>query len=163
MSSDNCPVYSSFFGVMGATAAIVFSAFGAAYGTAKSGTGIAAMSVLRPELIMKSIIPVVMAGIIAIYGLVVAVLIANGFSDPTTYSLFKGFIDLGAGLSVGLSGLAAGFAIGIVGDSGVRGTAQQPKLFVGMILILIFAEVLGLYGLIVALILNTNGSNQPAC
>jgi len=30
-----------------------------------------------------------------------------------------------------LSGLAAGFAIGIVGDAGVRGTAQQPKLFVG--------------------------------
>ena len=35
------------------------------------------MSVMRPELIMKCIIPVVMAGIIAIYGLVVAVLIAG--------------------------------------------------------------------------------------
>ena len=35
---------------------------GAAYGTAKSGTGIAAMAVMRPEAIMKSIIPVVMAG-----------------------------------------------------------------------------------------------------
>ena len=67
----------------------------------------------------------------------------------------RSFLDLGAGLSVGLSGLAAGFAIGIVGDAGVRGSAQQPRLFVGMILILIFAEVLGLYGLIVALILHT--------
>lgn len=67
----------------------------------------------------------------------------------------RSFCHLGAGLSVGLSGLAAGFAIGIVGDAGVRGTAQQPRLFVGMILILIFAEVLGLYGLIVALILAT--------
>lgn len=56
-------------------------ALGAAYGTAKSGTGIAAMSVMRPELIMKSIIPVVMAGIIAIYGLVVAVLIANNIAE----------------------------------------------------------------------------------
>lgn len=70
-------------------------------------------------------------------------------------SLCRSFLHLGAGLSVGLSGLAAGFAIGIVGDAGVRGTAQQPRLFVGMILILIFAEVLGLYGLIVALILST--------
>jgi hypothetical protein len=51
--------------------------------------------------------------------------------------LYTGFIQLGAGLSVGLAGLAAGFAIGIVGDAGVRGTAQQPRLFVGMILILI--------------------------
>lgn len=151
------PPYTPFFGAMGATAAMAFSALGAAYGTAKSGTGIAAMSVMRPELIMKSIIPVVMAGIIAIYGLVVAALIAN--SIDSEYDLFKSFCHLGAGLSVGLSGLAAGFAIGVVGDAGVRGTAQQPRLFVGMILILIFAEVLGLYGLIVALILATKSKN----
>lgn len=47
--------------------------------------------------------------------------------------LYQGFVQLGAGLSVGLAGLAAGFAIGIVGDAGVRGTAQQPRLFVGMV------------------------------
>jgi len=148
-------MYSPFFGVMGATAAMVFSAMGAAYGTAKSGTGIAAMAVMRPEAIMKSIIPVVMAGIIGIYGVVVAVLIAGQLDSSAEgkYTLYRGFVHLGAGLSVGLSGLAAGYAIGIVGDAGVRGTAQQPRLFVGMILILIFAEVLGLYGLIVAIYL----------
>merc|ERR1712056_170594 len=110
------------------------------------------MAVMKPELIMKSIIPVVMAGIIAIYGLVVAVLIA-GDINIDGYTLYKGFVHLGAGLAVGLSGLSAGMAIGIVGDAGVRGTAQQPKLYVGMILILIFAEVLGLYGLITALVM----------
>ena len=69
---------------------LLFSAFGAAYGTAKSGVGIAAMSVMRPELIMKSIIPVVMAGIIAIYGLVVAVLIASKLGSPAEgYSAYK--------------------------------------------------------------------------
>lgn len=47
--------------------------------------------------------------------------------------LYTGFLQLGAGLSVGLAGLAAGFAVGIVGDAGVRGTAQQPRLFVGMV------------------------------
>ena len=45
-------------------------------------------------------------------------------------------------------------AIGVVGDSGVRANAIEPKMFVGMILILIFAEALGLYGLIVAIILS---------
>jgi len=154
--ADKTPSYAPFFGVMGATSAMVFSALGAAYGTAKSGTGIAAMSVMRPELIMKSIIPVVMAGIIAIYGLVVAVLIGSSINE--TYKVYTAYLHLGAGLSVGLSGLAAGFAIGIVGDAGVRGTAQQPRLFVGMILILIFAEVLGLYGLIVALIMFSKSS-----
>lgn len=63
---------------------------GAAYGTAKSGTGIAAMSVMRPEMIMRCIIPVVMAGIVAIYGLVIAVLIAGSVNDSSTgYTLYK--------------------------------------------------------------------------
>jgi F0F1-type ATP synthase membrane subunit c/vacuolar-type H+-ATPase subunit K len=31
-------------------------------------------------------------------------------------SLYSGFIALAAGLSVGMGGLAAGYAIGIVGD-----------------------------------------------
>lgn len=157
MAVDLCPSYAPLFGVIGAAAAIVFSSLGAAYGTARSGVGIATMGVMKPDLIMKSIIPVIMAGIVAIYGLVVSVLISQGLK-PGDYPVFSGYIHMGAGLSVGLSGLAAGFAIGIVGDAGVRGTAQQPRLFVGMILILIFAEVLGLYGLIVALILNTKTS-----
>ena len=53
------PVYGPFFGCIGAASAMALSALGAAYGTAKSGTGIAAMAVMRPDLIMKSIIPVV--------------------------------------------------------------------------------------------------------
>ena len=53
------------------------------------------MSVMRPELIMKSIIPVVMAGIIAIYGLVVAVLIASKLTSPEDgYSAYKYILDL---------------------------------------------------------------------
>lgn len=41
---------------------------------------------------------------------------------------------------------------------GVRSYMEQSRVFVGMVLILIFGEVLGLYGLIVGLILNTHGS-----
>ena len=48
------PVYAPFFGAMGCTASIVFTCFGAAYGTAKSGVGITATAVLRPDLIVKS-------------------------------------------------------------------------------------------------------------
>ena len=59
--------------------------FGAAYGTAKSGVGIASMGVLRPDLIIKNVVPVIMAGIIGIYGLVVAVLVSDGRNSPTTW------------------------------------------------------------------------------
>ena len=177
---------------MGCTAAIVLTCFGASYGTAKSGVGICATSVLRPDILPQSrscpfhlsldnrirhfsfggspltasvwravIMPTILSGILGIYGLVVSVLIASNLQMKA--SLFLSFIQLGAGLSVGLAGLAAGFSIGIVGDAGVRGMAQQPRLFVGMVLILIFAEVLGLYGLIVALLLMTTGNAAEGC
>lgn len=90
---------------------------------------------------------------------IVAVILQGGVLTPgsdgaTKYSSFSGFAHLSAGLCCGLSGLAAGMAIGIVGDAGVRAVGQNDKLFVGMILILIFAEAIGLYGLITALILS---------
>lgn len=160
MPSDNSDV-APFFGFMGAAIALVFSCMGAAYGTAKSGVGVASMGVMRPELVMKSIVPVVMAGVLGIYGLVIAVIISTGIPD-TGYCMFGGYAHLASGLSCGLAGLAAGMAIGIVGDAGVRANAQQPKLYVGMILILIFAEALALYGLIVGIILTVKASSGCA-
>ena len=144
---QTCVPSSAFFGFMGVTSAIVFANLGSAYGTAKAGVGISSMGVMRPDLVMRSIIPVVMAGILGIYGLITAVIINGKLDKPATYSQYSGYAHLGAGLTVGLSSLAAGLAIGIVGDAGVRANAQQPKLFVGMILILIFAEALALYGM----------------
>jgi V-type H+-transporting ATPase 16kDa proteolipid subunit len=82
-----------------------------------------------------------MAGIVAIYGLVVSVMIVNNLEEKN--ALHTNFLQLGAGLSVGISGLASGMSIGIIGDAGVRGAAQQPKMYMGMVMILIFAEVLG--------------------
>ena len=71
------PNQAIFFSSMGITAALVFANLGAAYGTAKSGVGICSVAVLKPELIIKSIIPVVMAGILGIYGLIISVIISG--------------------------------------------------------------------------------------
>merc|ERR1739848_892709 len=159
MAATDVDATARFFGFLGASSALVFSCMGAAYGTAKSGVGIAAMGVMRPELVMKSIIPVIMAGVLGIYGLIISVVI-SGAVTPADYTMYDGYAHLASGLACGLSGLAAGMAIGIVGDAGVRANAQQPKLFVGMILILIFAEALALYGLIVGIILSGKSSTQ---
>jgi F0F1-type ATP synthase membrane subunit c/vacuolar-type H+-ATPase subunit K len=74
-------------------------------------------------------------------------------------------MHLACGLSVGLTGLAAGYSIGIVGDMGVRSYMQQSRIFVGMVLILIFGEVLGLYGSVYATsrILWPNSQVQTHC
>ena len=163
-----CPPWAPALGFGGASVALIMSSIGSAYGTGKAGIGISSIGVEKPELVMKSIIPVVMAGVLGIYGLIIAVIIADGvkpfsasggtsFSD---YSAYSGFAHLAAGLVCGLSGVAAGIAIGIVGDAGVRAVALQPKVYVGMVLILIFAEALGLYGLIVGLILAARTSSD---
>lgn len=55
-------------------------------------------------------------------------------------------MHLACGIAVGFTGLAAGYCIGIVGDIGIRAYMKQSAVYVGMILILIFSEVLGLYG-----------------
>jgi V-type H+-transporting ATPase 16kDa proteolipid subunit len=69
-------------------------------------------------------------------------------------------MHLAAGLSVGLTGLAAGYSIGIVGDMGVRSYMQQSRIFVGMVLILIFGEVLGLYGSVSPIVVVTAANSQ---
>ena len=86
----------------------------------------------------------------------------SGASSRThsDYSLYTGVAHLVAGLVCGLSAVSAGIAIGIVGDAGVRASAMQRKVYVGMVLILIFAEALGLYGLIVGLILAAKSSDD---
>ena len=142
-----------FFGYMGIASALVFANLGAAFGTAKSGVGIMSMGVLKPDKIIKSVIPVIMAGILGIYGLIVGVILAQKIGDSYDYK--QGYAHLASGLCCGLSSLGAGIAIGIGGDAGVRALGQTDKIFVGMMLILIFGEALGLYGLIVSLILSS--------
>ena len=148
----------SFFGWGGAALCMTLSNLGTAYGTAKSGMGIASMAVTRPDLAFKAIVPIIMAGILSIYGLILAVLITQNIKpedESKSHSLF--FLQLNAGIVCGLSNMVAGYAIGLTGETGVRSYAINENIFVGLILILIFAEVLGLYGLICGIIMSLGG------
>jgi V-type H+-transporting ATPase proteolipid subunit len=193
-----CPSYAASIGYAGIVAAAALSNFGAAWGTWKSGVSVLHTGVRHPSSVMKNIIPIVMAGVLGIYGLIVAVILAESIPSPSqnrdnAYSIYTAMAHLCAGLCCGCSGLAAGGCIGIVGDYGVRavsyrasnignislfpssaekqgysnipdnddgaveaagGQDDQNKLFVGMLIMLIFSEALALYGLIVALIVS---------
>ncbi|KAL7068838.1 putative vacuolar ATP synthase subunit C [Cryptosporidium serpentis] len=156
-----CSPTSTLFGLLGTTIATSFSNLGAAYGTAKAGLAIASCGVMRPDLVMRSIIPAIMAGILGVYGLIVGIIISARITQP--YSSYQGFCHLAAGIIAGCSCVASGFAIGLAGEAGIRGIAQQSKLFVATILILIFAEALAIYGLIVALVLATSSGGENLC
>lgn len=140
---------------MGVVSGLVFANLGASYGTAKSGVGIASLGVIDSSKVVKALIPIIMAGILGIYGLIVAVLLnlQIGKGGVNGLTAQKGYQYLGAGLCCGLSSLAAGLAIGVAGDAGVRAYAQTDGIFVGMIILLIFAEAIGLYGMIISIIL----------
>ena len=154
-----CPAWAPCLGFLGAASALVFSNIGAAWGTGRAGMALSATGVQRPDLTFKNIIPVVMAGVLGIYGLIVAVIIGtsvNAFSTGSgtysDYSLYSGFSHLAGGLTVGLCSLSCGICVGIAGDAGVRSVAAAPKhkpavvtkLYVGMVLIQGTASALGM-------------------
>ena len=140
---------------MGIASALVFANLGSSYGTAKAGVGIASLGVIDSSKIFRALIPIIMAGILGIYGIIVSVLI-NTRAKEANLKMADGYKLLSAGLCCGLSALAAGLAIGVAGDAGVRAFAQTDGIFVGMILIMIFAEAIGLYGMIIAIIIQSS-------
>lgn len=182
--SYTCPSWAPTLGFVGIASAVVFANIGGAYGTARAGSGIMSMGIRSPELLMKNIIPVVMAGVLGIYGMIVAVILNGKITPPgqgtrySTYSQFNGFCHLAAGLCCGLTSLVSGIAIGISADAGTRAVGAQSQmseswkkmgfsgdaggqansgndnLFVATILIQVFASNIGLYGLITSLILS---------
>merc|ERR1719498_1602728 len=96
LATADCDPAAAFFGFMGLTSAVVFANLGAAYGTAKSGVGICSMGVMNPGIVMKSIIPVVMAGVLGIYGLITGVILNGKLNKPDTYSSYSGYAHLAA-------------------------------------------------------------------
>lgn len=165
-----------FFGAMGCTAAIVFACFGASYGTAKSGVGITASLVTRPDMFAKSqssayphcygprltadrhhahnhvwypghIRPCRFRHDCRQYQGAASTLyrLRPVGSRPQRWVVgTRSWVNYQLLLSTQNRILTcSSFSIGIVGDAGVRGMAQQPRSFAPMVLILIFAEVLG--------------------
>jgi V-type H+-transporting ATPase proteolipid subunit len=97
----------------------------------------------------------------AIYGIITAILLSqHGVKafrgmHPTPDDYKAGFQLFGAGLLAGLCNLISGICVGICGSAAALGDAQNPRLFVGLIIIEIFASALGLYGVIVSLLMSS--------
>lgn len=77
-----------------------------------------------PDLVWRNLIPIVMAGVNGIYGLITSIVVLGSISSPSEggenrYSLYTGCAHLAAGICCGLSGLGSGACIGVAGDAAI--------------------------------------------
>merc|ERR1711881_49250 len=75
---------SYFFAYIGVASALVFANLGASYGTAKAGVGIASLGVIDHSKVFRALIPIIMAGILGIYGIIIAALLSTDAAKAET-------------------------------------------------------------------------------
>lgn len=120
-------------------------------------------AVRAPRITSKNLISVIFCEAVAIYGVIVAIILqtkveyvaplADGsYSAAATSS---GYAMFAAGLTVGLANLVCGICVGIVGSSCALSDAQNPALFVKILVVEIFGSALGLFGVIVSIIISS--------
>lgn len=156
---------------LGAALAIFLTAAGSAIASSHAGV----YAVRGSDY--KAFYPIIISGVLAIYGIIVAVLLV-GKLNQGEISQVDGYRNLSAGLAVGLACCASGLGLAnfikqindhhpttssLVTSNGpeseplvgrrAEALHQKPINFLHLCLSLVFLEAIGLYGLIVALFL----------
>ena len=132
------------------------------------GTSILGAGVKAPRIRAKHIVSVVFCEAVAIYGIIMAILMRQRWErvhdmNPNPYDYLAGYMLFAGGLGAGLCNVFSGLCVGVAGSSAALGDAQNPKLFVRLIVVEIFGSALGLFGIIVGIVGITGVSfgSQP--
>ena len=109
----------------------------------------------KPTLILVMLLPLLFTPAVAA---AVVLSVSPSVSNPqpqvaTTGAYDRVGIAIGAGISIGLSTLAAGLAISSAGSAAISALAEKPEVFFRSFLVVALAEALAIYGLIMGILL----------
>jgi V-type H+-transporting ATPase proteolipid subunit len=155
-----------FWAYTGVACALGFSLIGASWGMMLAGSSILGAAVKAPRIRSKNLVSIIFCEAVAIYGVIMSIILVNRIAEPDEEGfceygqpvntaclqmMYSGYCLFFSGLTVGFSNMACGICVGITG-SGCALADAQAGLFEKIVIVEIFCEAIGLFGMIIGIV-----------